>query len=299
MIGQTVSHYRILEKLGGGGMGVVYKAEDLRLGRPVSLKFLPEQPPRDPQAIERFQREARAASSLNHPHICTIYDVDQYEGQNFIVMEYLTGQTLKHRILGKPIDLERVPEYGYQMADALEAAHSKAIIHRDIKPANIFVTERGQVKLLDFGLAKLLPERKGTKAGTRTSAGFGVTTQDAHLTSDGVALGTVAYMSPEQVRGEELDERTDLFSLGLVLYEMATGQRAFTGNTSGVILSAILNLDPTPPERLNPAISVQLGQIINKELEKDRELRYRTASDLRSDLERLKRDTDSARSVGG
>src|ERR1700694_21835 len=299
MIGQTVSHYRIIEKLGGGGMGVVYKAEDLRLGRYVSLKFLPEQLSRDPQAIERFQREARAASSLNHPHICTIYDVDQYEGQNFIVMEYLEGQTLKHRILGKPIDLDRVPEYGYQMADALEAAHSKAIMHRDIKPANIFVTERGQVKLLDFGLAKLLPERKGAKAGMLRSSGFSVTTHGAHLTSDGAALGTVAYMSPEQVRGEELDERTDLFSLGLVLYEMATGQRAFTGNTSGVIFSAILNLDPTPTERLNPAISVQLGQIINKALEKDRELRYRAASDLRSDLQRLKRDTDSARSLGG
>jgi eukaryotic-like serine/threonine-protein kinase len=297
MIGQTVSHYRIIEKLGGGGMGVVYKAEDLRLGRYVSLKFLPEQLSRDPQAIERFQREARAASSLNHPHICTIYDVDQYEGQNFIVMEYLEGQTLKHRLLGKPIDLDRVSEYGYQMADALEAAHSKAIIHRDIKPANIFVTERGQVKLLDFGLAKLLPERKGAKAGMLRSSGFSATTQDAHLTSDGVALGTVTYMSPEQVRGEELDERTDLFSLGLVLYEMSTGQRAFTGNTSGVIFDAILNRAPTPPVRLNSAISIQLEQIINKALEKDRELRYRTASDLRADLQRLKRDTDSARAL--
>ena len=295
MIGQTVSHYRIMEKLGGGGMGVVYKAEDLRLGRHVSLKFLPEQLSRDPQAIERFQREARAASSLNHPHICTIYDVDQYEGQNFIVMEYLEGRTLKHRIQGKPIELERVPEYGYQMADALEAAHAKAIIHRDIKPANIFVTERGQVKLLDFGLAKLLPERKGAKAALQRTSAFGATTQDAHLTSDGVALGTVAYMSPEQVRGEELDERTDIFSLGLVLYEMATGQRAFSGNTSGMIFDAILNRAPIPPARLNPAISVQLEQIINKALEKDRELRYRTASDLRADLQRLKRDTDSAR----
>jgi non-specific serine/threonine protein kinase len=201
MIGLTVSHYRILEKLGGGGMGVVYKAEDLRLGRHVSLKFLPEQLSSEPLAIERFQREARAASSLNHPHICTIYDVDQYEGQHFIVMEFLEGQTLKHRISGKPMELERVPEYGHQMADALEAAHSKAIIHRDIKPANIFLTDRGQVKLLDFGLAKLMPERKGAGRAKQAVTSFGITTQDAHLTSDGVALGTVCYMSPEQVRG--------------------------------------------------------------------------------------------------
>src|SRR6266403_1828952 len=297
MIGQTVSHYRILEKLGGGGMGVVYKAEDLRLGRYVSLKFLPEELSREPLAIERFQREARAASSLNHPHICTIYDVDQFEGQSFIVMEFLEGQTLKHRITGKPIDLERVPEYGFQMADALEAAHAKAIIHRDIKPANIFLTDRGQVKLLDFGLAKLLPERKGTNRAKGVAANFGNTTQDAHLTSDGVALGTVAYMSPEQVRGQELDERTDLFSLGLVLYEMSTGQRAFSGNTSGVIFDAILNRAPISPVRLNPLIPLQLEQIISKALEKDRELRYRTASDMRADLQRLKRDTDSARSL--
>src|SRR6266481_2643554 len=294
MIGLTVSHYRILEKLGGGGMGVVYKAEDLRLGRHVSLKFLPEDLSRDSLAIERFQREARAASSLNHPHICTIYDVDQYEGQHFIVMEFLEGHTLKHRINGRPLDLERVPEYGFQMADALEAAHAKAIIHRDIKPANIFVTDRGHVKLLDFGLAKLMPERKGR---AREAANFGVTTQDAHLTSDGVALGTVAYMSPEQVRGQELDERTDLFSLGLVLYEMSTGERAFTGNTSGVIFDGILNRTPTPPVRLNPAIPIQLEQIIAKSLEKDRELRYRSASDVRADLQRLKRDTDLARAM--
>jgi serine/threonine protein kinase/Tfp pilus assembly protein PilF len=297
MIGQTVSHYRILEKLGGGGMGVVYKAEDLRLGRHVSLKFLPLELSKEPLAIERFQREARAASSLNHPHICTIYDVDQYEGQNFIVMEFLEGQTLKHRIAGKPMDLERIPEYGHQMADALDAAHAKAIIHRDIKPANIFLTDRGQVKLLDFGLAKLLPERKGAKVALQGSGAFGVTTQDAHLTSDGIALVTVAYMSPEQVRGQELDERTDLFSLGLVLYEMATGQRAFSGNTSGVIFDAILNRAPTPPVRLNPTIPIQLELIIGKALEKDRELRYRTASDMRADLQRLKRDTDSARAL--
>lgn len=297
MIGLTVSHYRILEKLGGGGMGVVYKAEDLRLGRHVSLKFLPEELSRDVLAIERFQREARAASSLNHPHICTIYDVDQYEGQNFIVMEFLEGETLKHRITGKPLEIERVPEYGHQMADALEAAHAKAIIHRDIKPANIFITNRGQVKLLDFGLAKLLPERKGAARARDGMASFGATTQDAHLTSDGVALGTVAYMSPEQVRGLELDERTDLFSLGLVLYEMSTGQRAFSGNTSGVIFDAILNRVPIPPARLNPGIPLQLEQIISKALEKDRELRYRSASDIRADLQRLKRDTDSAKAL--
>src|SRR6195256_2630065 len=295
MIGQTVSHYRILEKLGGGGMGVVYKAEDLRLGRHVSLKFLPEELSKEPLAIERFQREARAASSLNHPHICTIYDVDQYEGQSFIVMEYLEGHTLKHRISGKPMDIERIPEYGHQMADALEAAHAKAIIHRDIKPANIFITDRGQVKLLDFGLAKLLPERKGAKLALQKSGAFGATTQETHLTSDGVALGTVAYMSPEQVRGQELDERTDLFSLGLVLYEMSTGRQAFVGNTSGVLFEAILNRTPVPAVRLNPAISPQLEQIINKALEKDRMLRYRTAADLSADLLRLKRDTDSAR----
>src|ERR1700716_898006 len=297
MIGQTVSHYRILEKLGGGGMGVVYKAEDLRLGRHVSLKFLPEELSKEPLAIERFQREARAASSLNHPHICTIYDVDQYDGQSFIVMEFLEGQTLKHRIEGRPLHIEQVPEYGHQMADALEAAHAKAIIHRDIKPANIFLTERGQIKLLDFGLAKLLPERKGIGSLTHAGAVFNNTTQDAHLTSTGVSMGTVCYMSPEQVRGQELDERTDLFSLGLVLYEMCTGQRAFTGNTSGVIFEAILNRAPAPPARLNPAIPIQLEQIIAKTLEKDRELRYRSASDLRADLQRLIRDTDSARAM--
>src|SRR6266481_4018693 len=294
MTGRTISHYRVLEKLGGGGMGVVYKAEDIRLGRYVCLKFLPERLSKDHPAVERFQREARAASSLNHPHICTIYDVDEYEGQSFIVMEFLEGQTLKHRIDGKPLDIERVPEYGHQMADALEAAHAKAIIHRDIKPANIFLTERGQIKLLDFGLAKLMPERKGVASLSHAGTAFANTTEDAHLTSTGVSMGTVAYMSPEQIRGQELDERTDLFSLGLVLYEMSTGQRAFSGNTSGVIFDAILNRPPTPPARLNPAIPVQLEQIIAKALEKDRELRYRSAADMRADLQRLKRDTDSA-----
>jgi serine/threonine-protein kinase len=295
MIGRTISHYRVLDKLGGGGMGIVYKAEDVRLGRYVCLKFLSERLSKDHPAVERFQREARAASSLNHPHICTIYDVDDYEGQSFIVMEFLEGQTLKHRISGKPLDIERVPEYGHQMADALEAAHAKAIIHRDIKPANIFLTERGQIKLLDFGLAKLMPERKGVASLTHAGTAFSTTTQDLHLTSTGVSMGTVAYMSPEQVRGEELDERTDLFSLGLVLYEMATGRQAFVGHTSGIVFEAILNRAPAPAARLNPAISPQLEQIINKALEKDRALRYRTAADLSADLQRLKRDTDSAR----
>src|ERR1700752_2742730 len=299
MTGRTISHYRVLEKLGGGGMGIVYKAEDCRLGRFVCLKFLPEKLSKDHPAVERFQREARAASSLNHPHICTIYDVDEYEEQSFIVMEFLEGQTLKHRIAGKPFDIERVPEYGHQMADALEAAHAKAIIHRDIKPANIFLTERSQIKLLDFGLAKLIPERKGVASLSHAGTAFSSTTQDPHLTSTGVSMGTVAYMSPEQVRGEELDERTDLFSLGLVLYEMATGRQAFVGNTSGVVFEAILNRAPTPATRLNPAISPQLEQIINKALEKDRALRYRTAADLSADLQRLKRDTDSARTFQG
>lgn len=297
MIGQTVSHYRILDKLGGGGMGVVYKAEDLRLGRLVALKFLPEHLSKHRLALERFQREAKAASSLNHPHICTIYDVGEIDGQNFIAMEYLEGHPLKQLIQGRPLDTEHVTEYGYQIADALEAAHSRAIVHRDIKPANIFVTERGQIKLLDFGLAKLMQNPKDKTTTEDKTESLEMTLGADELTTTGVAMGTVAYMSPEQVRGDELDGRTDIFSLGMVLYEMATGKQAFSGATSGVVIEAILNKAPTPPVRLNPAIPVQLEQIINRTLEKDRRLRYQTASDLRADLQRLKRDTDSAQTV--
>src|ERR1700722_7327367 len=296
MICETISHYRILELLGSGGMGQVFRAEDTRLGRQVAIKFLSSDLARDPAALKRFQREARSASALNHPNICTVYDLGEQNGRPYLVMEVLEGQTLRERIAGRPLPADSVLDFGAQIADGLDAAHLRGIIHRDIKSANIFITTRGQAKILDFGLAKQGVTRRLAEAVGGGNSTTALTTDNLLLTSPGSTMGTITYMSPEQARGEELDARTDLFSLGAVLYEMATGRTPFNGNPSAVVFDEILNRTPVAPSSLNPGVAPKLEEIIGKALEKDRDLRYQTAAELRADLKRLKRDTDSGRS---